>query len=290
MKLVSCHRQLFAYGSDNKLDLRCCFETEACANGRATRATFYVYNGIAKCLLSFDTDFALGLISVNENAVANILPDDTGAIFEDFASVFKDVGKLKAVKLRLHIDRGVTPVAQPVRLPYGVREKVRRKINELVESDVIEPVHGVGTNWISPLVHIMEDSGDIRQTIDMRLANKAIVRERHPIPTTREVLLDMQGSKLFPTLDLKQGFPQIELEEGSRDITTFTTPFGLFRYKRLSMGLNSAPKQFQYLIQKALAGLEGVQNMADDIILYAKDREQHDIRLMALLRRLQELG
>jgi hypothetical protein len=145
VKLLRTDKQLFAYGTNSKLDLIGYFEAEARANGMSHRSTFYVYNGLAKCLMYFDTAFALELVSVNENVVANILPDYTKAIFNQFPNVFKGVGKLKGVKLRLHIDRDVTPVAQPVRrLPYGFRDKVRMKIKELVANDVVEPVEGGG--------------------------------------------------------------------------------------------------------------------------------------------------
>ena len=56
--------------------------------------------------------------------------------------------------------------------------------------------------------------------------------------THPEVLENLNGSAVFLKLDLCLGFHQIELEEDSRDITTFATHDGLFRYKRLSFGVN----------------------------------------------------
>ena len=94
--------------------------------------------------------------------------------------------------------------------------------------------------------------------IDMRQANKAIVRERYPIPSVQEMLVEVNGAKVFSKLDLRQGFFQCELEPVSRDVTTFVTHMGLFRTKRLSMGVTSAPECFQCTIQKVLNGLAGV--------------------------------
>jgi len=118
----------------------------------------------------------------------------------------------------------------------------------------------------------------------MRCVNKAVVREPHSILTTREMLVGLQGAKVFSKLDLKQSFHQIELDEETCDVTTFVTPFGLYRYKRLTMELNSAPAQFQYTVQTILSGLDEVQNLADDIILHRRNSEEHDKRLLALLR------
>ena len=62
----------------------------------------------------------------------------------------------------------------------------------------------------------------------MRRANEAIQREKLPIPTVDEVLEEMNGSKLFSKLDMIMGFHQIELEEESRDITTFSAGDSLY--------------------------------------------------------------
>ena len=74
----------------------------------------------------------------------------------------------------------------------------------------------------------------------MRQANQAIMRRRYPIPTVDEVLHTMNGSKVFSTLDLKLEYHQLELSPEFREITTFATPDGLFRYKRLLFGVCSA--------------------------------------------------
>ena len=65
----------------------------------------------------------------------------------------------------------------------------------------------------------------------MRCVNEAIVRERIPMATTDGVLERLNGSEVFSKLDLRLGINQIELDEDSRDITTFATHDGLFRYK-----------------------------------------------------------
>ncbi len=41
---------------------------------------------------------------------------------------------------------------------------------------------------------------------------------------------------------------------------------------------------------KVHSGLEGVRNIADDIIVYGKTREEHDKRLVALLERMRKCG
>ena len=102
---------------------------------------------------------------------------------------------------------------------------------------------------------VPKPNGDIRLCIDMRQANKAIVRERHPIPTVDEIVYHMNGSEVFSKLDLKYGYHQIELEEESRKITTFVTHKGLYRYKCVMFGISAAPEKYQSATGK-LTGAE----------------------------------
>lgn len=120
---------------------------------------------------------------------------------------------------------------------------------------------------------------DIRMCLDMRRANAAIIRERYPIPTVDELLQGMNGSVTFSKLDLKWGYHQLELTPKSRGIATFAVHTGSFRYKRLIFGVSSASEQYQHEIATALAGIEGVENISDDIIVHAPDQETHDERL-----------
>ena len=120
---------------------------------------------------------------------------------------------MKGYQLKLHLNKDVKPVAQLVRrLPFGLREKVDKKLDELLKEDIIEEVPSGPTQWVSPLVVVPKPDGDIRVCVDMRRANEAIERERHPIPTMEEVLHDLNGSTVFSKLDLKSGFHQVELD------------------------------------------------------------------------------
>ena len=84
-------------------------------------------------------------------------------------------------------------------------------------------------------------------------------------------------------LDLRWGFHQIELEPNSRDITSFGSDDGIFRYKRLGFGVNAAPEKYQHIITQTMAGLKGVANIADDLIVYGRDSEKHDRNLIKVL-------
>ena len=100
----------------------------------------------------------------------------------------------------------------------------------------------------------------------------------------------MNGACVFLKLDLNQGYNQLELDESSRYITTFSSHIGLWRYKRLSFEINSAAEVFQNAIREALSGIEGVINISDDILIYGRTQKEHDSNLRMCFRRLREKG
>ena len=171
------------------------------------------------------------------------------------------------------------------RIPYHVRKDVEAEIQRLEKQDIIEKVEGP-TPWVSPIVVVPKKTGGVRLCVDMRRANAAIKRERHPMPTLEEVINELNGSKFFSRLDLQQAFHQMELAEESRHITTFATHVGLRRYKRLMFGINAAPELFQHHLSQILHDIQGVTNYIDDVIVFGRTRNEHDRNLQATLDRL----
>ncbi|XP_064635764.1 uncharacterized protein K02A2.6-like [Lineus longissimus] len=206
-----------------------------------------------------------------------------------YPQVFTGLGKLKNYKLKLHIDQNVKPVAQHRRIPFNRRAKVCDKLAELEGLDVIEPISGP-TSWVNPLVVVEKPSGDIRLCLDMRRANEAIKREKHPVPTVDETLQEISGARVFCKLDLNMAFHQIELDESCRDITTFAGPNSLYRYKRLNFGMNMATEKFQCIIGQILKGCPGACNLHDDIRVVAEDYAQLYERVEVVIKRLHEHG
>ena len=103
------------------------------------------------------------------------------------------VGLMKEKEVKVTIAKSDTPVRQSYRWElYGLREKAEDKLCE----DIIEPVEHV-SQWVSPFAVSNKENGDVLLCIDMRQANTAIVRDRHPIPTVHESLLAMSKSNFL---------------------------------------------------------------------------------------------
>ena len=85
------------------------------------------------------------------------------------------------------------------------------------------------------------------------------------MPTVEEIATRLNGAKLFSVFDASNGFWQVELDEESSMLTTFNTPFGRYRWKRMPFGINSAPEVWQRRMREHIEGLKGVEVIADDL-------------------------
>ena len=70
----------------------------------------------------------------------------------------------------------------------------------------------------------------------------------------------------------------------------FVTHKGLYRYKHLSFGINSASEIFQKEIQNLIHDIPGTKNISDDIIIFGVNKSLHDKALRSVLARLEENG
>ena len=100
--------------------------------------------------------------------------------------------------------------------------------------------------------------GRKRFVVDASPTNQAIKRTRQQLPTTEELISDINGSKVFSKLDLLDGFHQVGLDKESRHITTFREPSGLYQYTRLLQGNTAIPEIYHNIIEtQVIQGLDG---------------------------------
>ena len=287
---------LYPYGKDRPpIALLGMFTATLSSDYAQDDTCVYVTKGNERALLSRDSAETLNLIKINRDAIVSEIntasPTPTQTC-QEFQDLFTGIGKLKGVQLQLHIDKDVQPTAQPHRKePFHLRSKIEAELKKLKDLGIIEDAVG-STPWVSNMVAAPKpkDPESVRICVDMRIANKAIEREHHPMPTVEEIIHDLNGATVFSKIYLNSGYHQIELHPDSRYITTFSTHTGLKRYKRLNFGICSAAEVFQYCIQTALAGLPGVRNFSDDIIVYGKTHEEHNANLHKVFERLRENG
>ena len=287
--LVKSNMKIYPYMSDQPLKLCGKFQGEIHSDSQSSHETFYVVKGPSQSVLSWKTSLKLNLIQVAHGQ--SVKEPELPQFLHEFPKVIAGMGVCKGEPVKIHIDESVKPVAQPHRrIPFPVRKQVEEKLLQLEKDDIIERADGP-TPWISPIVVVPKpphNRDEVRICVDMRELNRAIIRERHVIPTLDDVISDLNGCKVFSKLDLKQVYHQILLHPDSRYLTTFSSHIGLWRYERLNFGLSCSAEIFQKKVSDVIAGIPGVQNISDDIYIGGIDQIQHDERLRLVLHKLQD--
>ncbi|XP_053954513.1 uncharacterized protein K02A2.6-like [Anastrepha ludens] len=259
--------QFKAYAANQLLKVLYVFEAPVGVRKQSEKiATFYVIKDGKQSLLGRDTGIQLKVLQLGLG-VNNV-------------EMMKAFPKISNVKIKLSLDPAIKPVKQPVRrIPIALERKVEDKLNEALAKDIIEPVTGP-CGWVSPIVAVFKEGGEIRLCVDMRRANQAVLRENYPLPTFDSIMTKLKEAKFFSRLDLKWAYHQLELEESSREITTFITHKGLFRTT------GTAPTELMYnrVIRDKIPGIHDItDDMLDsaardlDIMNKQKGKEKGDM-------------
>ena len=220
----------------------------------------------------------------------------TESLLRRYPQVFsEDVGELEG-EYHIKIDKTMHPVQHaPRKVPVALRNPLKSELDHMVEKDIIAPVT-TPTPWVSSLVVVPKKNGKLRLCLDPKDLNKAIQREHYPLPTIEDVATRLHGAKVFTKLDVRNGFWHVRLDEDSSFLTTFNTPFGRYRWKRMPFGIRSAPEVFQRKMHELVEGVPYVEVVADDFVVvgygetYEQATEDHDRNLTAFLQRCQECG
>ncbi|KAM0729433.1 Retrovirus-related Pol polyprotein from transposon 297 [Formica fusca] len=179
--------------------------------------------------------------------------------------------------------------------PYRLSEKhkeVNRQVREMLKNKIIRPSM---SQWNAPLLVVpkkADASGKpkLRVVVDFRKLNDLTIGDSFPLPNITDILDQLGNAKCFTTLDLASGYHQIPMEEGDKCKTAFSTPHGHYEYNRMPFGLKNAPATFQRLMNSILIGIQGIKCLVylDDIVIYGASLQDHNKRLIEVLRRLRE--
>ena len=203
--------------------------------------------------------------------------------------IFDEIGCIDG-ELTLYLRDDIRPVVQPPRkIPHAMMGKLKMELERMESLGVIYPIQEP-TDWVSSLVVQTKDNGKLRICLDPKYLNSAIKRQHYPIPTNEDIVDKLVGAKVFSKLDCSSGYWQIKVSDESSRLLCFNTPYGRYCFTRLPFGVHIASEVFQQKLEAVLEGLEGVANSQDDMIVWGKDKSEHDCRLKKVLETVYNSG
>lgn len=128
-----------------------------------------------------------------------------------------------------------------------------------------------------------------RWVCDYRTLNKYTVKDRSPLPNIDEAVRIVGKGKIYSVIDQINSFFQTKMREDDVPLTAVKTPFGLFEWMVMPMGLTNGPATHQARVEEALGDLIGETCVVyiDDVVVFSDTAEEHEEHVREILRRLQ---
>ncbi|GJT49029.1 putative reverse transcriptase domain-containing protein [Tanacetum coccineum] len=213
-------------------------------------------------------------------------------IVRDFLEVFPEdlpgLPPARPVEFQIDLIPGAAPVARaPYRLAPSEMKELSEQLQELSDKGFIRPS---SSPWGAPVLFVKKKDGSFRMCIDYRELNKLTVKNRYPLPRIDDLFDQLQGSSIYSKIDLRSGYHQLRVREQDIPKTAFRTRYGHYEFQVMPFGLTNAPAVFMDLMNRVCKPYldKFVIVFIDDILIYSKDKKEHEEHLKAILELLKK--
>ena len=231
-----------------------------------------------------------------QDTVATIDNSKIPLVYRDYSDVF---AKENAELLPEHrtFDCGIelVPNASPpplrklYQLSKSETDELRTYIQDMESKGFIRKSK---SQFGAPVFYVPKKDGSRRLCVDYRGLNAITVKDRYPIPLTKQLLESLSQSTIFTKIDLRSAYHLVRIQPGDEHKTAFRCRYGHYEYLVMPFGLANAPSIFMRLIQQALSEYLDIFAVVylDDILVYSRNVTDHvpHVRLvLASLRKFQ---
>ncbi|GJV57578.1 putative reverse transcriptase domain-containing protein [Tanacetum coccineum] len=213
-------------------------------------------------------------------------------VVRDFPEVFPDdllgLPLVREIEFRIDLIPGASPVVRsPYRLAPSEMLELSNQLKELQEKGFIRPSH---SPWGAPVLFVKKKDGSMRMCIDYRELNKLTIKNRYPLPRIDDLFDQLQGACCFSKIDLRSGYHQLRVREEDIPKTAFRTCYGHFEFTVMPFGLTNALAIFMDIMNRVCKPYldKFIIVFIDDILIYSKLEEEHEVHLKTILDLLKK--
>ena len=226
------------------------------------------------CYISNDDTETMSLTSedINTNAkpaqelnldlsgsnLTNAEKEQLSALLHEYQDCFStsigDIGKTSLISSTIETKDEIPVRSRPYKTSAEMKISIEEKVQELMDNDIVEYS---SSKYASPVLLVKKPNHTYRLVVDYRKRNEKIKDVAFPLPLLSDIIdqIGTNESKYFTTLDLRSSYHQVQLVEEARHKSAFICHHGLFRFKRMRMGLKSSSFVQQLLVNEVFKGL-----------------------------------
>ncbi|GKE26858.1 putative reverse transcriptase domain-containing protein [Tanacetum coccineum] len=166
-------------------------------------------------------------------------------------------------------------------------KELSEQLKELSDKGFIRPS---SSPWGAPVLFVKKKDGSFRMCIDYWELNKLTVKNRYPLPRIDDLFDQLQGSSVYSKIDLRSGYHQLRVREEDIPKTAFRTRYGHYEFQVMPFGLTNAPAVFMDLMNRVCKPYldKFVIVFIDDILIYSKNKQEHEEHLKLILELLKK--
>ncbi|GJR52132.1 putative reverse transcriptase domain-containing protein [Tanacetum coccineum] len=173
------------------------------------------------------------------------------------------------------------PEVFPEDLPE-MKEIVRNNCYELSDKGFI---FDLVPHWGARSCFAKRRSGSFRMCIATASVNKTDSEESLSPQGLSIILINSRDPVFIRKIDLRSGYHQLRVREQDVPKTAFRTRYGHYEFQVMPFGLTNAPAVFMDLMNRVCKPYldKFVIVFIDDILIYSKDKKEHEEHLKAIL-------
>ncbi|XP_059670062.1 uncharacterized protein LOC132315717 [Cornus florida] len=237
---------------------------------------------------SHDDYFLASLLAEEDDVVGEVYP----AIVCNFLDVFpEDLTELpphREVEFSIELMPGTAPISMaPYRMAPVELEELKRQLDDLRMKGFIRPSV---SPWGAPVLFAKKKDGSLRLCIDYRKLNHATIKNKYHLPRIDDLFDQLRGASYFSKIDLRSGYYQLRVRDEDIPKIAFRTRYGHYEFLVMPFGLTNAPAAFMDLMNRVFHDYldQFVVVFVDDILVYSRTREDHEVHLSIVLQILRE--
>ena len=222
----------------------------------------------------------------------DILRERETKLMEKFKSVFEPIPHYNKLPTDIQAEIKLIDPNKPIKsrnypCPRKYKDAWQILIQQHLTNGIIQ--HS-SSRFASPAFIVPKADPTVlpRWVNDYRQLNDNTITDSHPLPRIDDILNDCAKGKIWAKMDMTNSFFQTRMHPDHIPLTAVSTPFGLYEWLVMPMGLKNSPAIHQRRVTKALSPLIGkiCHIYLDDIVIWSNSIEEHEDNITQVLQAL----